>query len=188
AVFGNIGVIETSFRRQAVVKRRLRYCREHTDHSDRKARAICKSSVRGEDIFVVTVETDHQTAEYLHPSRLYATHLLNQGAAGSDVLKLLRLAKCFLTGAFDTYEDRTDIGARHQFHQLGVVSQVDRGFSSERQGIPLGFLPRDHVLQELFHRLLVTDEVVVHNEGERNFAFEEVVQLGDDLLWRFETW
>ena len=132
-----------------------------------------------EDPVVVVVEAHDHAAPDLHAGLLDAVHLLQQGAAGADVLELLRLAERLLVGALDADERGDEVGPDHQLHQLGVVGQVDRGLGEEGQRVVVPLLPGDHVAEHRLDRLLVADQVVVDDEDDRHPGRADRVELGD---------
>src|SRR6185295_2438514 len=102
-----------------------------------------------------------KAGHYFHPIALDFLYLLDQVAA---VLRLLRLLKALGDRCFNSQEYSVEAGTSHVAEQRVIVSEIHAGLGKQLKRIAVTFLPFGQLRQKLSHALLVTNEVVIHDE------------------------
>ena len=82
---------------------------------------------------ILLVETEYESALYLHAELLYLPDARSQIA--SPVWNLLALFQAFFIRRLDAYKDRIEPGAHHKSHQFIVIRRIERSFCVEIEGI-----------------------------------------------------
>ena len=134
-----------------------------------------------ENARVVVVEAKNHAAPHFDPGFLDAVHALDDRARRANILKFLGFSKGSLIGAFDADEDADDVGLHHQLQELRVLRQVERGLREEIEGIAVGTLIGDQLLEQDLDGLLVADEVVIDDECDLHALGPQRFEFRNDL-------
>ena len=175
---------------QPRVERRVGQCAEHADHGVRNGGVLDEVDHLIEAVRTVVVESQDESRPDIQAPVQQPMHLRHQVAP--EVLDLARLFQGFRRGGLDSHEHCREAGPGHEVHELRVVGNVHRGLGVELQRRAHPLPPGGDGREQLLHRALVPDEVVVHEEdisGEAGAA--NGLQLGDDLgrgLGNLNTW
>src|SRR6185437_2221082 len=89
---------------------------------------------------------------------------------------------------FDAAENRAEIGLAHPRQDFRTLGDVQRGLAGKAQDETRLLLPLDQMWQQVECRLAVADEIIVDEiDRAADAAFEQLVELGGDLLRRLQA-
>src|SRR6202023_859216 len=114
-------------------------CRQETYHADGDAGRLDAIDHFRSNCFGLGVETDDETGQNIHASRIDFEDALFQAAP--CILLLLYRDERVAVGTFDANENRKEIRLAHHRQKLGMVGEVDRRFGREFERIAVLLLP-----------------------------------------------
>ena len=159
---------------------------QQADHGRHDTALLDELYLPLEDGRLVVVEPDNKSALHLKPGPLDALYVTNEVPV--LILGLFALSQARLVRGFNADKDFIEPGLDHQVHQGFVVGQIDGGLGKEHAS-GLGLPPRDQGRQKvILHKLLVPDEIVVHEKDvPPPPQAVQAIEFGDNLRGGFHA-